>query len=103
MRRQLGYGVVFAIGVVVVTVAVGVVGAYVSLTHRMRQLQRRCDQEQAAARQFETKTGDLRGRQERFLREPAFVERVAREHGLVKTNEVVFKFDAAAPVQSPPR
>jgi len=42
-------------------------------------------------RRTEETTRELRARQERFLSDPLFVERVAREAGMVKSNEVVFR------------
>jgi cell division protein FtsB len=38
---------------------------------------------------------DLKIRQERFTSEPAFVERTAREAGMVTPDEVVYKFTDA--------
>ena len=38
------------------------------------------------------KISDLKNRQERFKNDPEFVERTAREMGMLKPNEVVFKF-----------
>jgi cell division protein FtsB len=41
---------------------------------------------------MESNFKDLRDKQERFTTDPAFVEKTARENGMVKTNEMLFKF-----------
>jgi len=43
-------------------------------------------------RQIEGKIKDLRIRRERFASDPSFVERSAREMGMVKPDETIFKF-----------
>ena len=42
---------------------------------------------------LETEIANLRTKQERFTSDPAFVERTAKEMGMIRTNEIVFKFD----------
>jgi cell division protein FtsB len=41
---------------------------------------------------MESNVKDLKDKQERFATDPAFVEKTARENGMVKTNELLFKF-----------
>ena len=53
-------------------------------------------------RQTEAVVNDLKERQDRFNTDPAFVERTAREAGMVKKDEIVFKFTNAAPRSKPP-
>lgn len=59
--------------------------------NRLRQLQQQKLQLREENRRVQTRTLDLRQRQERFRGEPAFVERTAREMGMVKPGETVFK------------
>lgn len=40
----------------------------------------------------EEQTRELKRKQERFSADPAFVERTARESGMAKPNETIFKF-----------
>ncbi len=50
----------------------------------------------------EEETRALKRKQERFLSDPRFVERTARESGMVKPDETVFKFtNKQAKVTSP--
>jgi cell division protein FtsB len=42
-------------------------------------------------RRIEARISDLRTNQERFLADPAFVERTARETGMVKPHETIYK------------
>lgn len=47
---------------------------------------------QNANRIIEEKTQELKRNQERFVSEPDFVVKTARESGMVKPGETVFKF-----------
>lgn len=42
---------------------------------------------------LESKIATLRTKQERFSSDPKFVERTAKEMGMIRTNEIVFKFE----------
>ena len=78
----------------VLLIALCVVGSaciYVPRINNMRALQQdkvRKEQENARIR---AEIDDLRNRQERFQNDPGYVEHVAREQGMVKRGEVLFK------------
>lgn len=56
---------------------------------RLRETKRTMEEENA---KLVTDIKDLRIRQERFTTEPAYVERTAREIGMVKPGETVYMF-----------
>ncbi|MBM4143717.1 MAG: septum formation initiator family protein [Lentisphaerae bacterium] len=82
----------FALGVLAVLALVGVVFLFLPKCSRLRALQREhmAAQEHNAA--LEAEIRDLQTRRERFDSEPAFVERTAREAGMLKPDETVYKF-----------
>jgi cell division protein FtsB len=47
---------------------------------------------QAEVDKIESQVKELKDKQERFTSDPQFVERTAKEMGLVKTNETLIKF-----------
>ena len=47
---------------------------------------------QEQVNRLENGVKDLKDKQDRFTTDPAFVEKTAREIGMVKTNELLFKF-----------
>jgi cell division protein FtsB len=49
-------------------------------------------------RRIEERIRTLRVKRERFASDPSFVERTARETGMVKPDETIFKFVSNAPV-----
>ena len=54
---------------------------------------------QEQTRRLRSEMDDLRRKQDRFRSDPDFVERTAKEMGMIRTNEIVFKFDDT--VESP--
>ena len=50
-------------------------------------------------------TRELTERHERFAKEPAFVERVAKESGMIKSDEIVFRYsnDPSGEAMAPAR
>jgi len=78
-----------------VLVIIGLLCVFTPKCRSLSRLQttRNTLQEQNAEKEEEIK--DLKIRQERFTTEPAFVERTARESGMVKPDEVVYKFTDA--------
>jgi len=94
-RGKINYWVVvyrLAWGLLVVLFGVGLVCAFLPKCHRVRELQRRKAVLQQENRRIETVTRDLAMKQERFRTDPAFVERTAREEGMAKPHETVFRF-----------
>lgn len=85
-----------------VLVVIGLLCVFTPKCRSLSRLQatRNTLQEQNEAKEEEIK--DLKIKQERFTTEPAFVERTAREAGMVTTDEVVYKFtDANGKVPEP--
>ena len=58
----------------------------------VRELQRRKHALEVENRNIEHQTKELRIKRERFKSDPEFIEKVAREAGKVKPDEVIFKF-----------
>ena len=95
MRLSLNYWVVIyrsAWILLVVLFAIGLTCIFLPRVHSLRSLQRKKAELIKQNRRIEALTRELRDKQERFNSDPAFVERVARETGKVKPNEVVFVF-----------
>jgi cell division protein FtsB len=76
----------------VVLLVIGLIGVFMPKTNRLRELQRTKADLQSQNRTVEVQVKDLKQKQERFDTEAGYLERVAHEQGLVKPNEVVFKF-----------
>jgi len=90
----------FSWALLAVLVVFGLLCVFTPKCHTLSRLQRtRLDLETKNAAQNE-EIKDLKIRQERFTSEPSFVERTARESGMVTADEVVYKFaDADGKVQ----
>ena len=82
----------FAWLVLVVLIVIGLVCIFVPKFHQLDELQRTRAELRDDVQRTEERTRDLKIRQERFSSDPAYVERVAKEAGLIKPDEVVFKF-----------
>jgi cell division protein FtsB len=65
---------------------------FVPLIQEDREYQRRESDLREQIRADEERVRELREKQARFQSDPAFVERVAHEIGLVKQDEVIFRF-----------
>lgn len=87
-------------GVLAVLLIIGLVCIFLPKCNHLRQLQLRKGELQAENRELEAMTRDLQAKQERFGRDPAFVERIARETGMVKQGEVVFQFTNPAETEA---
>jgi cell division protein FtsB len=79
---------------------IGLVCIFLPKCHHLRQLQERKAELQAENRETEAMTRALQASQNRFSTDPAYVERIARETGMVKPDEVVFQY-TNAPAHSP--
>jgi len=71
---------------------IGLICIFLPRCHHLRQLQQRKAELQAENRETEAMTRALQAKQKRFSTDPAYVERVARETGMVKPDEVVFQY-----------
>ena len=75
-----------------VLVLAGMAFMFVPLIQQDREYQRRESQLREDIRQDEEEIGRLRLNQERFVSDPAFIERIAHDMGLAKPNEIIFRF-----------
>lgn len=82
---------------------IGLVCIFLPRCHHLRQLQQRKAELQAENRETEAMTRALQAKQKRFSTDPAYVERVARETGMVKPDEVVFQYTNAPGQLQPQR
>ena len=93
----------FSWAALIVLSVVGVVLIFTPKCRTLRELQRKKQALEEGNRRTEAVILDLKTRQELFLSDPAFVERTARETGMVKSNEAIVKIvreqPAAEPVQ----
>lgn len=76
----------------IVLLMIGLVCIFLPKFNTLRKHQRRKDENTAENRQLQLDTNELRTKQERFNSDPAVVERTARNIGMVRPDEVVFKF-----------
>lgn len=76
----------------------GFMALYTPKYYQYNELSRRIRAMQEGNRDLETAVRRLEMRQRRFLSDPAFVERTARELGMAKPGEVIYKYFAEDPV-----
>ena len=74
----------------VVMIAIGLL--FVPQWKKHKDLHDRLEDQQAKRANYEAQLQDYRVRQERFQTEPAYVEQVAYEIGMVKSDQIIFKF-----------
>lgn len=87
----------FAWGLLILLCMIGLACIFVPKCQSLRALHRRKLALQEENRRAEGLIRDLRVNQERFAADSSFVERVAREGGMVKPDETVFKFAPEEP------
>ncbi|NQU41276.1 MAG: septum formation initiator family protein [Lentisphaerae bacterium] len=87
----------------IVLFVIGLVGIFLPKCHRLRQLQQRKAELQADNRKTEELTRALLSKQERFSTDPAYIERVARETGMVRPDEIIFQYTNPPSHSSPPQ
>jgi len=75
-----------------VLIVIGLICLFLPKCQGIRELQRKKAGLQEETRDLDQATKDLRLKRERFKSDPAFVERVAREAGMVRMDEIVFTF-----------
>jgi cell division protein FtsB len=80
-------------GVLLVLIVVGLLCVFIPKCHSIRELQRRRAEAEAENTRIARETAALRTMRRRFQSDPAFVERVARDAGMVREDEVLFRFD----------
>ena len=82
----------FAWGLLILLFIIGLVCIFLPKYQGLCELQRRKTELQTESRQTEVLTENLKIKQQQFVSDPAFVERTARETGMAKPNEIIFKF-----------
>jgi len=82
--------------IVILVIAV-VIGLFVPKSNPYREMHEKKLAYQEEIRRKEDEIRLLRARQNRFQTDPAYVERTARQIGLVKTNETVFRVTNEVP------
>ncbi|MCE9613052.1 MAG: septum formation initiator family protein [Lentisphaerae bacterium] len=83
----------FAMVLLVVLMLVGLVFIFLPPSHAIREYHKRRVDLQAENERLEAQVRELAEKQARFRTDPAFVERTAREAGMLKTNEVIYKLE----------
>ena len=78
-------------GLLLTLVVIGLICVFTPKCQSIRELQRKKATIQEENRRIDQATQELRLKRERFESEPAFVERVAREAGMVRMDEVMFQ------------
>ncbi len=74
---------------------------FVPKVRQLRTLQSRETELRKENRLLEAQIQELKNNQEKFTRDPAFVERVARETGLISPGELVYRAtNTPSPVQT---
>ncbi|MBU0676643.1 MAG: septum formation initiator family protein [Verrucomicrobia bacterium] len=82
----------FSWGVLAILIIVGVACMFWPQYMEYRENQRRVDELEQEIQLEEELLKSLKRKQERFRSDPRFVEQIAREMGLAKSGETVFKF-----------
>ena len=83
-------------GVSIVLIIVVMISFFIPKYRTLKGYQQKRYALQQENREKETIIRELRRKQELILSDPAFIERTAREAGMVKQDEVVFKFTNSA-------
>lgn len=83
-------------------VVVGI-SMFIPKIREYREYQRRAAKLEESTRHEEEMIKHLKMQQERFRTDPRFVEYIAHEMGMVKSNETVFTFIDDLPVTGSPR
>ena len=79
-------------GIAIILLVVVMISFFIPKYRTLRDYRKKRDELQQENRRTEAMIRDLRHKQEQILSDPAFIERTARESGMVKQDEVVFKF-----------
>ena len=79
-------------GVAILLLVAVMISFFIPKYRTLCEYRKKRDDLQQTNQRTETMIRDLRRKQEQILSDPAFIERTARESGMVKQDEVVFKF-----------
>lgn len=101
------WSIVYRVACALVAVLLLVAAACIFLPKctRLRELQRQKEGLETENRGLEQLTYETRQKRDRFATDPKFIERTAREMGMVRTNETVIRLvpGAAVPAGGAPR
>ncbi len=77
--------------VLAASIAIGLLGVFIPKYRMFLRMRAELQQREKENRALKARVAELRANQERFLTDPAFVERTAREEGRVAPDEILFK------------
>ena len=89
----------FGVGLLFALLMVGVVFIFLPPSRAIREYHHRRIELMGENARLEAQVRELVEKQVRFRTEPAFVERTAREAGMIMSNEVIYKLSDEAPLQ----
>lgn len=78
--------------IVVICCVIAVICVFVPRAHNYQELQRRRRTLEEDSARIETRIRELNEKQRRFRNDPEYVERIAREQGMAKPGETIFRF-----------
>jgi cell division protein FtsB len=81
--------------VVLVCCAIAVLCVFVPRAHNHQELQKRKRTVEENNARLESRIRELDEKQQRFRSDPEFVERIAREQGMAKPGETIFRFSTS--------
>ena len=82
-----------------VVLVVGIVCIFLPKCHFLREMQRKQEHLSIENRDLQVAVSELRTKQDRFNTDPAYVERTARDKGMIKPDEMLFKFTSSNAVE----
>lgn len=83
----------FALAILIVAAVAGLLLLFFPKYRSLEYLHKQRGARATEIRELETEIAELETNQRQFRSNPDFVERVARESGMVKTNEFVYKLE----------
>ncbi len=87
----------FAMALLIVLLVVGLIFVFLPPSHEIRQYHRKRVELTTENVRLEEQVRALKEKQDQFRNDPAFVERTAREAGMIKSNEFRFLLEAPPP------
>ncbi len=91
----------FALMLAAVFFVVGMVCLFLPRCRRYHELQQQKRALEKETIVLESRVEELKSRQSRMRDDPAFVERMAREQGMAKPGETVFRLATGMPAETP--
>jgi len=81
----------FAVAALVVLLGIGIIVAFAPKYQALRQLQRRKAVLEEENHKLQSEILELKLKQQSFQSDPLFIERTARELGMARSNEIIYK------------